>query len=254
MKAALLHVSLPAALCLAVAASGLFDSVAVELGYEHYAETPVPGLPAWLAMPCNSLVNVGYIALGLFWLRAERTSEGAAYMKDVFASMAIAYGPVQWARLATFARLPAVLDQWFTLPIFAWVPVWCRYITHGWQPRLCLAAELCSLGSFALALLHDRGFEAALGLHIALAAGQGLRVQRRQGDALSRRYLCLALLSCAGFVALKLLDLPLARYRGFRRLSGHFWSKVCDVLQFHYSFRFLTHLTRAAERRAARAD
>ncbi|MBN3300107.1 TM187 protein, partial [Amia calva] len=248
----------PVCACAAVAASGLLDSVSVDLTYEHYAERAVPQLPAFLAMPFNSLVNLGYLVMGLYWLR--RSEEGsyndgrAAYHKDVFAIMAIAYGPVQWVRLATLSRLPAVLDQWFTLPIFAWVPVWCGYITHGWRPGRALALELTSLASYGLALLHPRGFEVALGLHVALAVARGCEVQKRHGDGRSLRYLCLAVLSCVGFVVLKLLDLPLDRVWLFRHLSGHFWSKVCDVLQFHYSFCFLTYLTRVASTRKAYMD
>ncbi|XP_029114866.1 transmembrane protein 187 [Scleropages formosus] len=251
MRAALCHVLLGLCACVAAAASGLFDSVALELSYEHYAEPRVLWLPAFLAMPCNCLVNAGYVAVGALWL-SRRASPGvddgerALYVKDVFAAMALAYGPVQWARLATLARVPAVLDQWLTLPIFAWVPVWCRFVARGWRPRDALVLQLCSLGSYALALAHERGFEAALAAHVALAVQQGVALQRRHGDARSRRYLGAALLSCCGFLLLKALDLPLARYRAFRHLTGHFWSKVCDVLQFHYSLCFLTHVTRRA--------
>ncbi|KAG9333254.1 hypothetical protein JZ751_012908 [Albula glossodonta] len=235
-----------------VAASGIFNSVLVDLTYDHYAERKVDFLPGFLAMPFNSLVNLGYIAMGIYWLfqHTEHGGDsGAAYVKDVFASMAIAYAPVQWVRLATLGQLPAVLDQWFTLPIFAWVPVWCRFAVQGWRPHYALAVELCSLFSYALTLVHDRGFEVALGCHITFAVAEGVGAQRRFGDAVSLRYLVLAMLSCCGFVALKLLDHPLARYPAFQHLTGHFWSKVCDILQFHYSFCFLTHLTRLAQRR-----
>ncbi|KAF7710191.1 hypothetical protein HF521_009063, partial [Silurus meridionalis] len=110
--------------------------------------------------------------------------------------MALAYGPVQWTRLATLRRAPSVLDQWFTLPIFAWVPVWCRAITHGWSARYALIAEVCSLASYALALLHERGFELALGAHIAAALLQAAAAQRTAGDAVSLRYFIQAALVC----------------------------------------------------------
>lgn len=252
MKIALLHVTIPLVLCVLIATSGIFSSVQVDLTYDHYAERTVDYLPAFLAMPFNSLVNLGYIAMGIYWLlqrAGDQEDKNTAYVKDVFTVMAITYAPVQWVRLATLSRLSAVLDQWFTLPIFAWVPVWCRFITHGWQPRHALAVELCSLFSYALALVHDRGFEVALGCHVALAVTEGVRVQRRFGDPLSWRYLALAMLTCCGFVAMKLLDHPLAQYRVFQRLTGHFWSKVCDIYQFHFSFCFLTRLTRLAQRR-----
>ncbi|KAJ8373044.1 hypothetical protein AAFF_G00271720 [Aldrovandia affinis] len=260
MKAALLHVLIALVLCISVATSGVFNSVLVDLTYDHYAEKTVDYLPGFLAMPFNSLVNLGYVAVGVYWLlrraedRDDNNKQHAAYVKDVFAVMAIAYPLVQWVRLATLSRVPAVLDQWFTLPIFAWVPVWCGFIAHGWRPRHALAAETCSLLSYALALAHDRGFEVALACHVVLAVTEGVLAQRRFGDALSLRYLGLAVLSCFGFVALKVLDHALARYWPFRHLTGHFWSKVCDFLQFHYSFCFLTRLTSLAPKREEKTE
>lgn len=248
MKEALLHVSFPFALCVALANTCLFDSVAVDLSYDHYAERPVEYLPGFLAMPCNCLVNLTYIVMGLYWLwHADGTeSEQNRYMRQVFAFMAVFYAPVQWTRLAVLRRTPAVLDQWFTLPIFAWVPVWINFIERGpatWCASRAALFELASLLSYGLALAHERGFEVALGCHVALALYQAVRVQVAHGDGRTRAYLVLAALSCAGFVGLKLLDHWLAQGRLFQRFTGHFWSKVCDVLQFHFSFCFLTTLT-----------
>ncbi|XP_068607517.1 transmembrane protein 187 [Brachionichthys hirsutus] len=257
MRSALRHVSVPFVLCVALASTRLFDDVQLDLSYAHYAETPVDWLPCLLAMPCNCLVNAAYIGLGLHWLRkprrAEETERGQ-YMREVFAIMAVFYAPVQWARLAALRRAPAVLDQWFTLPIFAWVPVWIGFARRGearWRASEAAALELLSLCSYGLALAHRRGFDAALGCHVAFAVYQGVRAQRDLGDGRTRMYLLLAVLSCAGFVVLKLLDHWLARYWLFQRLTGHFWSKVCDVLQFHFSFCFLTTLTRRARRKTA---
>uniref|UniRef100_A0A3Q3RL07 Transmembrane protein 187 n=1 Tax=Mastacembelus armatus TaxID=205130 RepID=A0A3Q3RL07_9TELE len=246
MKSALLHVSLPFILCVALANTSLFQDVAVDLSYEHYAERRVEYLPAFLAMPCNCLVNLAYIYMGLHWLlwhRADKETEQSRYMRQVFAFMAIFYAPVQWTRLAVLRRAPAVLDQWFTLPIFAWVPVWISFIERGPAKSHPATLELFSLLSYGLSLAHDWGFEVALGCHIALAVYRGVRAQLSHGDRRTLGHLLLALLSCAGFVVLKLLDHWLARYRLFQRFTGHFWSKVCDVLQFHFTFCFLTALT-----------
>ncbi|XP_078262419.1 transmembrane protein 187 [Rhinoraja longicauda] len=260
---AFLHVLLLFGVCMAVTASGLMDGVWTELGYGHYAERPRAWLPPLLAMPANSLVNLGYVAVGVLWLRRAGAGAGAGagdggYHKDAFAWMVLAYGPVQWARMASQAQRAAVLDQWLTLPIFAWVPVWVSYLLQeeggGDRSRSrsrfpgALPVEAASLASYGLALTHRRGFELALGLHIAAALLAGLEAQRRLGDAVSRRYLLLAVASCSGFVALKLLDLPLARLDpGLGLLSGpltgHFWSKLCDLLQIHYSLCFLQHLS-----------
>lgn len=257
MKRALLHVSLPFALCAALANSGLFDGVEVELSSEHYAEKRVAGLPALLAMPCNCLVNLTYVVMGLYWLccyRDAEETEQSRYMRQVFALMAVFYAPVQWTRLAVLRRAPAVLDQWLTLPIFAWVPVWIGFINRG-RPKLraehAATLELLSILSYGLALVHARGFELALLAHIALALAAGVRVQWAHGDARTRRHLMLAVLSCVGFVVLKLLDHWLARYQLFQRFTGHFWSKVCDVLQFHFSFCFLTTLTQRVQSNTA---
>ncbi|XP_029913562.1 transmembrane protein 187 [Myripristis murdjan] len=252
MYPALLHVLVPFLVCIALANTSLFDGVQVDLSYDHYAEKTVEHLPAFLAMPCNCLVNLAYILMGLYWLRGRpgaREPQQARYMREVFALMAVLYAPVQWTRLATLRRAPAVLDQWFTLPIFMWVPVWIGFIERGpaaWRAGDAAALELGSVFSYGLSLAHERGFEVALGCHVALAVYTAMRVQLRHGDGLSRGYLLLATLSCAGFVLLKLLDHWLARYRLFQRLTGHFWSKVCDVLQFHFSFCFLTTLTQRA--------
>lgn len=265
IKLALGHVSLAFALFVALANTGLFDRVAVDLSYEHYAEPRVEHLPSFLAMPCNCLVNVAYIVMGLYWLRRPRAAGEAArslYVRQVFALMALFYAPVQWTRLASLRRVPAVLDQWLTLPIFAWVPVWIHHVERlrspgrsGGGAGFAASLEAASALSYGLALLHERGFEVALVGHVALALYGAVRLQRAAGDGRTRRDLLLAVLSCGGFVALKLLDQWLAdRFSVFRRLTGHFWSKVCDVLQFHFSFRFLTTLTRRAEEESRRLE
>uniref|UniRef100_A0A5G2R7G5 Transmembrane protein 187 n=1 Tax=Sus scrofa TaxID=9823 RepID=A0A5G2R7G5_PIG len=173
---ALLHVALASCLCVAAVRSGVFDSVFVQVGREHYAEAPLAGLPAFLAMPFNSLVNLAYVLLGAYWLQSEASAPGgpaevqrARYLKDVFAGMALVYGPVQWLRIATQTRAAAVLDQWLTLPIFAWPVAWCLCLDWGWKPWLLLAVEGLSLSSYGLALLHPCGFELALGVHMATA-------------------------------------------------------------------------------------
>ncbi|XP_049500442.1 transmembrane protein 187 [Panthera uncia] len=246
---ALCHVAVASCFCLAVVYAGVFDGVSIQVGYEHYAEAPVAGLPVFLAMPFNSLVNTAYVLLGVYWLRRKAVPLGhpvhvrrVRYLKDVFAAMALVYGPVQWLRVATQTHRAAVLDQWLTLPIFAWPAAWCLSLDRGWRPGLFLAIEGLSLGSYGLAWLHPCGFEAALGAHIAVAVGRALHAHRRHGGASSGRRLALGVLSCAGFVVLKLCDHQLARWRLFQRLTGHFWSKVCDVLQFHCAFLFLTGL------------
>uniref|UniRef100_A0A8C3WBK1 Transmembrane protein 187 n=1 Tax=Catagonus wagneri TaxID=51154 RepID=A0A8C3WBK1_9CETA len=253
---ALLHVAVASGLCVATVRSGVFEGVSVQVGYEHYAEAPLASLPAFLAMPFNSLINLAYVLLGMYWLQSEACAPGgpaelqrARYLKDVFAGMALVYGPVQWLRIGTQTRPAAVLDQWLTLPIFAWPVAWCLCLDWGWKPGLLLAVEGLSLCSYGLALLHPCGFELALGVHIAAVVGQALCTQGCRGGTSSAKYLALGVLSCLGFVVLKLCDHQLAQWRLFQRLTGHFWSKVCDVLQFHFAFLFLTNLNTCQRRR-----
>lgn len=241
------HVAGAFTLCLVTVSLGVLDTVTTELGFSHYAEKPSSALPVFLSMPFNSLVNLGYIFLGIYWLVQDEKATGVRdrtgrYLKDVFSWMALAYGPVQWARISTQTHRSAVLDQWFTLPIFAWAIIWCNSILRHWNRRQFLLIEVLSLGSYFFSIFHPQGFEFALAVHILWAVVSGVRLQNRHGDSSSKKYLIFALISCLGFVGLKLLDHRLAQYFLFQRLTGHFWSKVCDILQFHYSFCFLLHL------------
>ncbi|KAJ7317434.1 hypothetical protein JRQ81_003596 [Phrynocephalus forsythii] len=244
-REALLHVAGGLVLCVGVVASGVLDGVHAETGYEHYAEPTVPQLPALLAMPANCLVNIAYMLLGWYWLPSGDEQGPTRYLQEVFALMALTYGPVQWVRLWTQRHWAAVLDQWLTLPIFAWTVVWCHFLEHGWQTSAFLAIEVTSLASYALALLHSQGFELALAGHISLVVWRAQKVQRHLGNATSAWVMALGLLSCLGFATLKLWDQEVARWwPPFQRFTGHFWSKICDVLQFHCAFLFFTRLSK----------
>ncbi|XP_044299441.1 transmembrane protein 187 isoform X2 [Varanus komodoensis] len=245
-RRALLHVAGGLMLCVGVVASGVFDGVHTDIGYEHYAEPTVPGLPAVLAMPANCFVNLAYILLGWYWLPSVDKGRHTYYLQEVFALMALAYGPVQWVRLWTQHHWAAILDQWVTLPIFAWTAIWCHFLEHGWQTGTFLAMEMTSLASYVLALFHPQGFELALTSHILVVVWRVLKVQRYLGNATSFWIMVLGMISCLGFVSLKLWDQELAQWVLFRRLTGHFWSKICDVLQFHCAFLFFTQLSKCS--------
>uniref|UniRef100_A0A8C8RRP6 Transmembrane protein 187 n=1 Tax=Pelusios castaneus TaxID=367368 RepID=A0A8C8RRP6_9SAUR len=238
---ALWHVATASVLCLVVVAAGMLDGVTVEVGYGHYAEPPVPWLPPMLAMPCNSLVNLAYMALGWCWF--PRDGAGSSrYLQAVFALMALGYGPVQWARLWTQHPQTAVLDQWVTLPIFAWAGLWCYVLAWGWRPGQAVLVVGVSLVSYSMALAHPCGFELALAVHVVAVAGAVWQAQRRLGDVDSAWTVVAGFAACLGFVVLKLADRWLAQWAPFQRFTGHFWSKVCDVLQFHCVFLFATRL------------
>ena len=259
LTVSLLHVVLAATLIAAftLMADSFMDTVEVNLGLRHYAESLSPLSTPWLPMPFNTIVNVGYVAVGIFWLLRVRgfLVSGAvcadkAYLIYVFAWMVMLYGHVQLVRVVTHWRLAGILDQWFTLPIFAWVGVSCREIGRSsdrldvWLVGLIMTLSVISYG---LALLHTRGFEVALAAHICGVTAQAWRVYRRSSTAteLNReRQLAAfirAVVCCAGFVLLKLADWYLAHQLPipFAVFSGHFWSKIADFMQTHYACQFL---------------
>lgn len=260
LAVSLLHVALGAALIVTfvLMAGRCMDAVEVDLGLHHYAESLSPLSTAWLPMPFNTIVNVGYIAVGIFWVL--RVGNGAlpadeAYLMYVVAWMLVVYGPVQLIRIVTHWRAAGILDQWLTLPIFAWVGVSCREIGRT-SDRLdvCRVGLIMTLSvtSYGLAVVHRRGFEVALGAHICGVVVQAWRVFRRSSavsELYQRRQLSAAftraLLCCVGFVALKLADWYLVRQlpMPFAVLSGHFWSKIADFMQAHFACRFLEAAT-----------
>eukprot|EP00058_Branchiostoma_floridae_P014563 XP_002600051.1 hypothetical protein BRAFLDRAFT_79694 [Branchiostoma floridae] len=252
VSTAAISVVIPVAMATAITWLGCFDSVITDLGFQHYGEHPdhdIPLLPSQLKMPANTLVNLGYTLLGFLWINKfvkDRNdgaiTDGDRFVGSTFCWMAVAYGPVQFLRIVTQRHRFAVLDQWFTLPFFAWVVVMSDYLMDGWNARRILTVMVLSFASYTFALLHELGFEVALGFHILFAVMYGMQIFRAsQSEQLKSKLLwalLLAVLSCAGFVGLKLLDLHLARFSLFHRFSGHFWSKVADIMQIHFVCKF----------------
>jgi len=255
----LMHTICGAALiAMFVLLSGSFmDSVKVDLGLCHYSESLSPLSTQWLPMPMNTVVNVGYVAVGIYWILRVHShltngsmSVDEAYLMYMFSWMLVLYGPVQLVRIVTHWRVAGILDQWYTLPIFAWTGISCREIgrTSGTLDVLSVSLIItASIASYGLALLHSRGFEVALGAHICGVVAQAWCVHRRSSAdtevdrqrrwaAFSRAVVC-----CAGFVSLKLADWHLVRLLPipFAVLSGHFWSKIADFMQAHYACQFL---------------
>ncbi|OWF35098.1 transmembrane protein 187-like [Mizuhopecten yessoensis] len=235
--------------------NGGFDRAFTETGLKHYAERASPilkmVLPKWLKMPLNTLVNFGYIIVGAYWLAVvfnhhdrEQITETDAYTFYVFNFMACIYGPIQMIRIVTEQHRYAILDQWVTLPFFMWVYIWGRYLSNGWSNLRVYVATALSVSSYTLTLYYKIGFEIALGLHIVLAiTGAALSYRKYSTTEAHKPFLC-ALLSCTGFVVLKLLDLHLSSLHPvFTKVSGHFLSKVGDVLQIHYVNKFFMALT-----------
>lgn len=225
----------------------IFERVKVELGLEHYAEKGDSS--TFLKMPVNALVNLGYVLVGFFWLwkirKLQKKLKDQVFFYYMFSWMSVLYGFVQFGRIVTQTRLFAVMDQWFTLPFFAWIVCWNEFVYRGyWKTSRYLSVMRISVFSYFAVLFHDRGFELVLGLHILAALAYSLRTQYKPGLGTKRSGLSfiLALISCTGFVCLKLADHHLAEYPMFQTYTGHFWSKVCDTAQIYFAADFFKNV------------
>jgi len=233
---------------LLVIETGLFDNVITELGYDSYAEHPhsLPWLPSCVKMPGNLAVNLGYFILGVHWLcyygnlAPKRLSLRTVLSGSVFSWLSVLYSFIQGYRILYQSQASAVLDPWITLTIFCHVMTWMIGVEEcgndGNQGKECNIVLLyaASFISYFLSLLLDTGFELALAVHVLIVIVTAVRLQGKYGDVQSRAMFIKALLCCAGFVILKVLDLPLAQYWTPNVVSGHFLSKLCDVGQMYY--------------------
>lgn len=234
---------------------GVFDDINIDVGHKHYAEKATKGrrllVPKWMKMPMNSYVNIGYTILGAYWcaatssyMEAKLLSNSEGFMFYVFNIMAIFYGAIQALRIVIQKHEFAVLDQWFTLPFFMWTYQWGRSLAGRWSAFRILISTIFSSTSYILTLYHVHGFEMALGLNILFSVIGSLLAYRKYGNPLALKNLILAILCCTGFISLKLLDFRLLQlHKFFRVISGHFLSKLCDILQIHFVNNFFLYLT-----------
>ena len=128
-----------------------------------------------------------------------------------------------------------MIDQWFTLPFFAWIVCWNEFVYPGyWQTDRYLFTMRISVLSYFAVLFHDLGFEAVLGVHILAALLYSLRTQSKPGLGTSRSWISfiLALTACAGFVCLKLTDHFLASFSLFQPSLGIFGQKFVMLHKF----------------------
>jgi len=233
----------------------MFDSVVVESGPTHYAE-PFRG-ETFLKMPANALVNLGYILVGLMWLPVvSRFSATHRSFAVLFCIVSIFYGPIQFGRIVTQSRMWGILDQWITLPFFAVVVVW-NLKSLNLRTPWCLLLLCCSVASYGLAGVFTFGFEIALAAHIVAVAATCLAQWSVHSSAQSN-VLLLALLRgllwCFGFVILKLFDHSVTDATeslfGTRLLSGHFLSKLCDIMQIHAALTFFWMVSEASRKKS----
>lgn len=130
------------------------------------------------------------------------------------------------------------------LPIFAWVEVMCQEIGGGHNIWTVWLVMTTSVFSYGLMLLHRRGFEFSLAMHVGgVVVWAWWTHLRSPVDTvhIRRRAFFRAVSCCVGFVFLKLADRPLADLFPmlFSVLSGSCWSKVADFMQVHYSAQFI---------------
>lgn len=244
-----IYILLPFSGMLISAYSGLFNHVELDIGLEHYAEPT--WLPVFNVMPLNTIINLGYVGLGLHWFWLTRTASHYGLLKDKDAALfytlnlsCVLYGFIQLLRIVTQGVIWSVLDQWCTLPFFALLLVWGFFYQYGWSSKRAFLIMSVSLLSYMLSLFFKIGFEIALGFHIIIAVCGALMAYRQHPAQGSLTPFFLGLLSCLGFIVLKLLDHRLAELCViFRYVSGHFLSKICDIAQIHFTNDFFLGLT-----------
>ncbi|XP_052780988.1 transmembrane protein 187-like [Mya arenaria] len=251
-------VLLGTALMTATVLNGHFVGAKVELGVEHYAERMHPIVaeifPSWLTMPLNTIINIGYVIVGAAWcaytslaLLGNQIGKNDAKMFYIFNLASCCYGPIQMLRILTHMHGFGVLDQWYTLPFFMWVFLWGVHLVRGWSAFWNILWVLVSVLSYSFVLINPIGFEICLGIHVMLAVLGALLAWNSNPQAYCLKYFILATLSCCGFVILKLLDLELPEYASiFSHISGHFLSKICDILQIHFVNCFFLEVTLAS--------
>lgn len=233
----------------------IFKRVQTDVGFEHYAEIPsmTSLVPQQIKMPWNTVVNLGYIIGGVIWMAKTWNSWKSHALSDVdtfvfyfFNWLCLFCAPIQGLRTVVQLHEFAIMDQWATLTFFIWVPICCHHILFGWNPATMFLSMLASVFSYGLTLVHHRGFEMALGCHMLLSVMGGLAAYKKYGNRESKAALIGGVAAGCGFVGLKLLDLYLPSVHPvFMNISGHFLSKVCDIIQIHLANSFFLSLVKA---------
>ncbi|XP_061178813.1 transmembrane protein 187-like [Saccostrea echinata] len=255
MMQAFLVVTVITAVMMYLVYLGYFDTVHTEVGRQFYAERYSAKwskvFPPWLNMPYNTFVNLGYIVVGAFYcaktsvsLHVKQITSSDSVLFYTFNIMATFYGAIQAVRILTQFHRSAVLDQWYTLPFFMWVFVWSSHLDSGIGIKGMVSWMAISLLSYCLTLVHMHGFEIALALHILFAVYGAITIYRKFPIKEAQQPFIWALIFCAGFVFLKLADLELPNLNPmFEKISGHFLSKIADILQIYCVNKYFEILT-----------
>jgi TMEM187 protein family len=187
-------------------------------------------------MPFNTIVNVLYLIVScrwLYWLHHHHKQiPFTTFLYLVpFHTLNMCYGVVQFIRIVTQDPYWAVVDKSLAFPFFTWTIL--ASIDHirfhdyrRWFALTFLPFYLCTVCSFRI----------VLAVHILATILTTIHVCQPH----TTKLWCYALVCCCGFVGLKYWDHELATVYPplFTVLSGHFWSKVCDVGQAHFISRF----------------
>ncbi|GEM_PF-1965222 len=217
----------------------LLNRISVSTGPAEYAEPYDEH--SLLKMPANALVNIVYLLIGVCWLcriLCMSPLPGGWWWYAGYASGGMLYGIIQFTRIVSQNRVAVIADQWTTLPFFSGVAAWSLAILCGdavlpWQAGIFVVSILSYLSVPWI------GYEPVLGIHILAAIIAGSAVLHR--TACAGLFPFIATLLCSFFfISLKLLDHRLSRFALFRRLTGHFWSKIADALQIHFILLFFS--------------
>ncbi|CAF1027000.1 unnamed protein product [Adineta steineri] len=234
----------------------MFDSAffraagVIYTGVDEYAEKPWPSMPSYFAMPFNTLINIIYTFLGVYWLFLRRQKRDHSVNLRVFCWIIIIYSGVQLFRIVTQQHFFGVLDQWYTLHIASWVFLWALSLQlekDNWIVKNFILIELILCLSYPiLGNLHPHGYEVTIGTHLILILVAVIRLHMTLKNEKDTNFrvclLCICASCCIGFVLFDLLELYLATLwpSMFTVWSGHFFSRVCDILQIHFMITLLT--------------
>ena len=242
------QVSFMGCVLLVLAKHDLFQSAAVDTSLSHYAERAATWWP-WpdiVPMPLNAVVNVGYVLVGFYWLRRLPQLGLSRAQQDLIYPwiwLCTLYAPIQLLRVVTLSQYWAVLDQWFTLPMFAWAAA--GSYTFPWLledeqkaptgVRLRWLAVTTSALAYLVAPLHPLAYDLVLAIVIPTTVFLGVRTTMYCWTPETTRALVAVIGWLSVFIVPKVLDLHLAAiHPAFTLLSGHCISKVGDFMQIHY--------------------
>jgi len=234
------------AACFLLTYINVTQNIKAENGFKRYAEKT-----HWMGkylppLPLSTLISVFYVLLGLFWIKKIDQIEKLHLLdrQDSFyfyglAWYAVLYGPVQFAHMLFQRTIFYVVEQWFSLMAFMWIIVWCLKLSGKTSNLYFYVIIIASWTSYLSETINPLGFEVSLGVHVALAFILSLLVLAKNWSNQGLLAFTASLFFCLWFVILKPMDRVLPNYgRVFQYVSGYFLSKVANIGQLYFVFRF----------------